>query len=84
MIPEQGKAKTPPRHEGWRQAWQAFSFLGGVGVYLVVVLGICVYLGSLADEYFSLGNRGKFVGILLGFPIAIYSLYRQLKNGQLM
>ena len=67
-------------HEGLRQTWKAFSFLSGVGIYFAAVIGICVYLGNLADEHLGLGMKGKFAGILLGFPIAIYSLYRQLKH----
>ena len=69
------------RHEGLWQAVKAFSVLSGVGIYLAVVLAICIYLGSLADEYFALDGKGKLLGILLGFPIAFYTLYRQLKHG---
>ena len=77
------REKNPAKegaHEGLRQTWKAFSFLSGVGIYLAAVIGICVYLGNLADEHLGLGMKGKFAGILLGFPIAIYSLYRQLKH----
>ena len=72
--------KEPRKHEGLRQAWRAFSLLSGIGIYLAVVVGICLYLGHLADESFGLGIKGKLVGILLGFPVAFYTLYRQLKN----
>ncbi len=68
------------QREGLRQAWRAFSLLSGIGIYLAVVVGICLYLGHLADERFGLGIKGKLTGILLGFPIAFYTLYRQLKN----
>ncbi|ERL04967.1 AtpZ/AtpI family protein [Mitsuokella sp. oral taxon 131] len=68
------------KHEGLLQAVKAFSVLGGVGIYLVVFVGICVYLGNLADETFALGAKGKFTGILVGFPCAIYTLFRQLKR----
>jgi len=70
-----------PWKEGLWQAFKAMSILSGVGVYFVVVVAICVYLGHLADTHFGLGNAGKFIGILAGFPIAIYSLWRQLKHG---
>ena len=68
------------RHKGLFQALKAFSVLGGVGIYLVVFVGICVYLGDLADEAFALGAKGKFAGILVGVPSAIYTLFRQLKR----
>ncbi len=73
-------SKEPEKHEGLRQAVRAFSLLSGIGIYLAVVVGICLYLGNLADETFALGIKGKLIGILLGFPIAFYTLYRQLKN----
>ena len=72
------------KYEGLRQAVKAFSFLCGVGIYLVVFVGICVFLGNLADETFALGYVGKLIGIIIGFPGAIYTLYRQLKQNELV
>ena len=72
------------KHEGLRQAVKAFSVLGGIGIYLVVFVGICVFLGNLVDENLGLGYAGKLVGILVGFPGAIYMLYRQLKQGNVL
>ena len=69
------------KNEGLGQMWRAFSLLSGIGIYLIVVVLICLYLGGLVDEYLNLGGKGRLVGILLGFPIAFYSIYRQLKNG---
>ena len=63
--------------------WKAFSLLSGIGIYLAVVVLICLYLGGLVDEYFCLGGKGRLLGIILGFPIAFYSIYRQLKNGNI-
>ncbi len=76
-----GQREDEQRQEGLRQAWKAFSFLSGIGIYFAVVVGICVYLGDLADGQWELGRKGKLIGILAGFPIALYSLYRQLKKG---
>ena len=72
------------KHEGLKQAIKAFSFLGGVGIYLVVFVGICGFIGNLADIYFGFGYRGKLIGIIIGFPGAIYTLYRQLKQNKLV
>ena len=72
--------KEPQRHEGLWQAVKAFSVLSGLGIYLVVVVGICLYIGMLADEHLGTSPYGKLTGILLGFPVAVYSLYRRLKN----
>ncbi|MCR5757054.1 MAG: AtpZ/AtpI family protein [Selenomonas sp.] len=69
---------------GLKQAVKAFSILGGVGIYLVVFVGICGYIGSLLGDYLQLGKAGIIGGIVLGFPAAFYTLYRQLKNNELI
>ena len=60
--------------------WKAAAILSGVGIYIAAVIFICLYLGGLIDDYFSLGGKGRLIGIILGFPIAGYSVYRQLKH----
>lgn len=72
------------RDDGLRQALKAFSMLGGVGIYFVVFVGICVFLGYEADTAFGLGHAGRLTGILVGFPGAMYTLYRRLKRGGLV
>lgn len=72
------------RDDGLRQALKAFSMLGGVGIYFVVFVGICVFLGYETDTAFGLGHAGRLTGILVGFPGAMYTLYRQLKRGGLV
>ena len=42
-----------------RQAIRAFGILSGVGIYIAVVILICLYLGSLADDFFGLDGVGK-------------------------
>ena len=69
---------------GLRQAVRAFALLSGVGIYFVVFVGICLWLGNLADATFALGYAGKLIGILIGFPGAIYTLYRQIKENGLV
>ena len=53
---------------------KTLGILGGMGIYLAAVILICIYLGA--------GGAGKMAGILLGFPIAVYSIYRQIKDLQ--
>lgn len=67
-----------------KQAVKAFSFLGGIGIYLVVFVGICGFIGNIADEELGLGSKGKLIGIIVGFPSAIYTLYRQLKRNKIV
>jgi len=60
--------------------WKAAAILSGVGIYIAAVIFICLYIGGLVDDYFSLGGKGRLCGIIFGFPVAAYSLYRQLKH----
>ncbi len=69
------------KNDGLKQMWKAFSLLSGLGIYLIVFVLICLYLGSLIDDFFELDGKGKLFGIISGFPLAFYSIYRQLKNG---
>ena len=77
------KNEKESNSEGLGQMWRAFSLLSGIGIYLIVVVLICLYLGGLADEYLELGGKGRLLGIILGFPVAFYSIYRQLKSGNI-
>jgi hypothetical protein len=45
---------------------------------------VLYFLLNLADIYFGFGYRGKLIGIIIGFPGAIYTLYRQLKQNKLV
>ena len=65
----------------FKQLWRAFSLLTGLGIYIAVIIFICLYIGGLADDFFELNGKGRLFGIILGFPVAFYSIYRQLKNG---
>ncbi|MBR1647541.1 MAG: AtpZ/AtpI family protein [Selenomonadaceae bacterium] len=60
--------------------WKAAAILSGVGIYIVAVIFVCLYAGGLVDDYFQLGGKGRLCGIIVGFPIAIYSVWRQLKH----
>ena len=73
--------KDETKGDGLKQAFRAFSMLGGVGIYMLVFVGIFVFLGYEFDVTFAPGHTGRLVGIILGFPSAMYSLYRQLKKG---
>ena len=61
---------------------QALGILGGIGIYFAVVMGLCIFAGDWLDQNYGLGYYGKLTGIIVGFPIAIYSTWRQLKKNQ--
>ena len=64
-----------PMPSGMADAMRAFGLLSGVGIYFV---------GQCADDFLGTGRVCTITGILLGFPAAIYSLYRQLKYFKLV
>ena len=73
--------ETPPKEKGaLRQALDAYIFLSGIGIFFCVVLGISMYAGSLSDEAFALGHKGIFAGILVGFPLALFFVYRRVRR----
>ncbi len=81
---QQTPAATPnalgqPTDDLWSAAKTAVQ-ISGLGFYLVAVVGVCVYLGMLADDYFALDGKGRLAGILAGFPIAIYSLWKNFRQ----
>lgn len=65
---------------GLGKSLKAFGILGGIGIFFAVVIGICLFIGNLADEWLGMEYAGKLTGIILGFPIAFYLTYRQLKE----
>ncbi len=72
--------KKAQEASGLAQALKAFGVLGGVGIFFAVVIGICIFVGAMADEFLGLEYGGKLTGIILGFPIAFYLTYKQLKG----
>ena len=65
---------------GLKQSLKAFGILGSIGIFFAVVIGICIFLGNMADEWLGLEYAGKLTGIILGFPVAFYLTYKQLRE----
>ena len=72
--------KSPAKDDSLMQTVKAFSILSGTGIYLACVVGICLFAGTKIDEWLDTAPYGKLIGIILGFPIGLYSLYRQIKH----
>ena len=51
----------------------------GIGIYVAATVAVCIWLGMKADEMFGTDPKGKIAGIFLGFPVAIYSIYHQVR-----
>ncbi|WP_297570271.1 AtpZ/AtpI family protein [uncultured Anaerovibrio sp.] len=65
---------------GLLKSLKTLGILGGIGIFFAVVVGICIFIGNLADEWLGFDYAGKLTGIILGFPVAFYLTYRQLKE----
>ena len=65
---------------GLLKSLKTLGILGGIGIFFAVVVGICIFICNLADEWLGFDYAGKLMGIILGFPVAFYLTYRQLKE----
>ena len=61
-----------------RRLWVA-SYFTGIGTSVAVTVLACIWLGRKADEAFGIAPTGTITGIALGFPVAIYSIYYQVR-----
>lgn len=66
--------------EGLFQALKAFSVLSGLGIYLCVVVAFFIFCGLSFDKHFDTHPYGIMTGILLGFPIGVYSIYLKIRD----
>ncbi|MDP6571133.1 MAG: AtpZ/AtpI family protein [Candidatus Marinimicrobia bacterium] len=60
------------------QDWLAYS---GLGIQMVVTMLLCLWLGSKAEEYFSLPSPwGQLAGLFFGVFASIYNLIRSVSK----
>lgn len=67
------------RHE-LRKFFYAAALFTGLGVHMAATVLVCTWLGQRFDARFATHPVGVTVGILAGFPLAIYSVYRRMKD----
>ncbi len=60
--------------------WETFAFISGIGIHFIIVIGLCVFIGIEADEYFSSTPFGTVSGIFLGVITAVYTAYKRIKD----
>ena len=70
--------KEARRKQLLRRLWVA-SYFTGIGTSVAVTVLACIWLGRKADEAFGIAPSGTITGIALGFPVAIYSIYYQVR-----
>ena len=72
------RERSPRRKLLFRYVWAA-SYFAGIGASVAMTVLACIWMGQKADEYFGIGPKGTLAGIFLGFPVAIYSIYYQVR-----
>jgi F0F1-type ATP synthase assembly protein I len=77
---QQEKKDKKKKYEELRKLVWAASFFCGLGIYLAVTVGVCIWLGDHFDQWFQTEPVGRMAGIILGFPIAIYSIYKKIRQ----
>ncbi len=70
--------KEDRRRQLLRRLWMA-SYFTGIGTSVAVTVLACIWIGRKADEAFGIAPAGTLAGIALGFPVAIYSIYYQVR-----
>ena len=65
-------------YEELRRVVYAASLFFGLGIYLATTVGVCIWLGMKFDAFFGTEPKGLLTGIFLGFPVAIFSLYKKM------
>ena len=66
------------RRQFFRYVWAASYFMG-IGISVAMTVLACIWLGGKADEALGIAPKGTVAGIFVGFPVAIYSIYYQVR-----
>ena len=61
-----------------RTQWQAVAFISGIGIHFAAIIAICIFLGKQADLLWNTAPYGTIIGIVIGFPIGFYSVYKKI------
>jgi len=70
--------KEDRRRQLLRRLWVA-TYFTGIGTSIAATVLACIWIGRKADEFFGIAPKGTIAGIALGFPVAIYSIYYQVR-----
>ena len=71
--------KESRRKQLFRRLWVA-TYFTGIGTSIAATVLACIWLGRKADEVWGIAPKGTIAGIALGFPVAIYSIYYQVRT----
>ena len=70
--------KEDRRRQILRRLWVA-TYFTGIGTSIAATVLACIWIGRKVDEIFGIAPKGTIAGIALGFPVAIYSIYYQVR-----
>ena len=70
--------KEDRRRQFLRRLWVA-TYFTGIGTSIAATVLACIWIGRKVDEIFGIAPKGTIAGIALGFPVAIYSIYYQVR-----
>ena len=66
-----------------KNSLQIFGQVGSLGITFVIIIGIFSFIGYRIDILFSTKPVFTCLGTLLGFIIALISIYQIIKKGNL-
>ena len=70
----------PLGEEPDRRALVDAARLSSLGLYMGLCIGLCSYLGVLADRHWGTGTVGTLIGFLIGAAAAFYGLFREVRR----
>ena len=68
------------REENERSAFVDAARWSSLGIYMAACIGLCTYLGMLADHKWHSETTGTIVGFFLGVAAAFYGLFKELRR----
>ena len=73
-------SRVRQRSEDENRALVTAARLSSLGLYMGLCIGLCSYLGLLADQRWSLAPLGTILGFVLGTAAAFYGLVREISR----
>ena len=63
-----------------KSTWEAFTFVSGLGLTVVIEIAVGIFIGNFVDKYFDSTPIGTTVEIILGIVIGIWYKYKKIIN----
>ena len=63
-----------------KSTWEAFTFVSGLGIIMAIDIAAGIFVGKYVDSYFSISPVGTTIGIIVGFMLGVWSVYKKIIN----